>query len=79
VPLQDAFEALYRIAGSPKDAAMFESKDPKCVYYFSPVAAIIAAGLISDYSGVECSAQREFEVTGLVGHADKGSIPFARH
>jgi hypothetical protein len=79
VPLQASFEALYRIAGSPRDAAMFESRDPRCVYYFSPVAAIIGAGLISDYSGVECSAPSESEVTGLVGHDDKTFIPFARH
>jgi hypothetical protein len=75
--LQTTFDILFKASSSPEDAAMFESNNPKYIYYFSPGAVAIAMPLISAYSGVECSAPSEANVTLLIGHDTKRSIPFA--
>ena len=51
--MQDAFDALFRMNGSPQNAALFVSRDDRFenyFFYFSPGAAKIARWLIEGYS-----------------------------
>jgi hypothetical protein len=71
--LQNDFETLYTINATPKDAALFGSKDVEhCFFYFSPGAVAIASGLIQHFGGVPFPAPAEDEHSPLllVGHAD---------
>jgi hypothetical protein len=71
--LQNDFETLFTINDTPKDAALFGSKDVEhCFFYFSPGAVAIARGLIQHFGGVPSPPPFEDKYTPLllVGHAD---------
>jgi hypothetical protein len=71
--LQNDFETLFTINDTPKNAALFGSKDVEhCFFHFSPGAVAIARGLIQHFGGVPSPPPFEDERTPLllVGHAD---------
>jgi hypothetical protein len=77
--MQDAFEALFEINGTPNGAALFSSHDEhfeQYYFYFSPGAAEIARSLVDAYSGVPCAAPIRDEHTPvlLVGHFNAGEV-----
>jgi hypothetical protein len=51
-----------------------EAENGYNVYYFSPAAAKLAAGLISRYSGVPCEAPQPSEVVALFDYADLANM-----
>jgi hypothetical protein len=55
--LQNDFETLFTINGSPNGAALFtnhDEKDENQLFYFSPAAVPIARGLIQHFAGQPC-------------------------
>jgi hypothetical protein len=73
--MQDAFDALFRMNGSPQNAALFVSRDDRFenyFFYFSPGAAEIARSMIEAYSGewCPCPVREEHRPVILVGHPD---------
>lgn len=71
--LQNDFETLYTINGTPNGAAMFSMQGEKSEtspFYFSPGAVAIARGLIQHFSGEPCEAPSNADSpTLLVGRA----------
>jgi hypothetical protein len=77
--IQNDFETLYSINGTPNGAALFtcpaKESDSDC-FYFSPGAVAIARGLIKHFSGEPCPppvAEGNNPVL-LVGHCDERDI-----
>jgi|GEM_PF-2296751 len=52
VPLQGAFENVFRAASSPKNAAMFANKYMEAgrTYYFSPEAVAICSAVLREFA-----------------------------
>lgn len=78
--IQQDFGHIHIQAGSPDDAALFDTNDagPGCILYFSPGASRIAMQLILNSQGLETSAPRRSEVGLLVGKESAWErVPFA--
>jgi hypothetical protein len=73
--MQDAFYALFAMNGSPRNAALFVSRDDRFEnyhFYFSPGAAEIARALIEGYSAEPCSTPVREEYRPVVaGHCNE--------
>lgn len=77
VILQNDFETLFTINGTPNGAAMFRSHgDQNDLFYFSPGAVAIALGLIQHFSGQPCPPPVGDGESPklLVGHPDERDI-----
>src|SRR6266568_499255 len=76
--LQNDFETLYTINGTPNGAAMFGTQDEKSeasTFYFSPGAVAIARGLIQHFSGEPCSVPSDVDRPILmVGRAGEREV-----
>jgi hypothetical protein len=77
--IQNDFETLYSINGTPNGAALFScpatAPDSDC-FYFSPGAVAIARGLIQHFSGEPCPpplAEGDNPVL-LVGHREERDL-----
>jgi hypothetical protein len=70
--IRNDFETLFTINDTPKNAALFGSKDVEhYCFYFSPGAVAIAGGLIQHFGGVPSHRLRtNTHLWLLVGHAD---------
>ena len=55
--LQSDFDRLFVLAGSPTEALMYQSRDPRDQFrlYFSPLAVEIAQALLIPFHPVECA------------------------
>ena len=78
--LQNDFETLFVINGSPQGAALFvipDSKSRDRVFYFSPKAVAIARGLVQHFLGEPCpppDATADSSLVLLVGHAHEREL-----
>jgi len=71
VPLQGAFENVFRAASSPKNAAMFANKYMEAgrTYYFSPDAVALCSAMLREFAATQCRAPEQQTISWLAGHA----------
>jgi hypothetical protein len=71
VPLQGAFENVFRAASSPKNAAMFANKYMEAgrTYYFSPDAVALCSAMLREFAATQCRAPDQQTISWLAGHA----------
>jgi hypothetical protein len=71
VPLQGAFENVFRAASSPKNAAMFANKYMEAgrTYYFSPEAVAICSAVLREFAPTKCQAPGPHTISWVAGHA----------
>jgi hypothetical protein len=64
------FDVLLVNAGAPHGADLYQRKDANITgnytYYFSPLASILAAGLVARYHGTRCSEPDTGEIRPFV-------------
>ena len=71
VPLQGAFEEVFRASSSPKNAAMFANKYMEAgrTYYFSPAAVAICSTTLREFAATDCRAPARHMISLLAGHS----------
>jgi hypothetical protein len=71
VPLQGAFEEVFRASSSPKNAAMFANKYMEAgrTYYFSPEAVAICSATLRRFAPSECQAPGPQTISWMAVHA----------
>ena len=74
--LQTQFEAIWAVALTPKDAAMFSRRDEGGSYsfYFSPRAAEIFSLFLPRYYAKDCPRPSREGILLGIGHADAGEM-----
>ena len=62
VHLQNAFESIFRVMGTPADAAMFGNRDvaEDYTYFFSPGAAILFFKMLTSLKAVKLCLSKLF-------------------
>jgi hypothetical protein len=73
VILRGEFDAVFTIAGSPRDAVLGTNQFGE--FLFSPGAVRIAKNLLESYGAVKCAAPKEVELNILICNG-RDSIPF---